>query len=177
MRRPFFFDHAAPPAHCRCQASPFPAPVRNGPAVCARLVFGHFQHVRVADMQGQTLFLYPPKEDSRVLNEILLPAGAAPSRVDRSAAHRSYHRAGAGRISPEPISSAPSSTCWSSTPRCRRCATPTDPAALHGAQGSSSFNGPPPSASVPIGRERQPLRHRPRADRSRLRAHLLWRCR
>jgi LysR family transcriptional regulator for metE and metH len=39
-------------------------------------------HVRVADMQGQTLFLYPPKEDSRVLNEILLPAGAAPSRVE-----------------------------------------------------------------------------------------------
>jgi LysR family transcriptional regulator for metE and metH len=44
--------------------------------------FARKTHVRVADMQGQTLFLYPPKEESRVLNEILLPAGAAPSRVE-----------------------------------------------------------------------------------------------
>jgi LysR family transcriptional regulator, regulator for metE and metH len=36
----------------------------------------------VSDMRGQTLFLYPPKEDSRVLNEVLLPAGAAPARVE-----------------------------------------------------------------------------------------------
>jgi LysR family transcriptional regulator, regulator for metE and metH len=44
--------------------------------------FARKTHVAVADMHGQTLFLYPPKEDSRVLNEILLPAGAVPARVE-----------------------------------------------------------------------------------------------
>src|SRR5206468_8166446 len=44
--------------------------------------FAKKSYVRVADMQGQTLFLYPPKEESRVLNEILLPAGVTPSRVE-----------------------------------------------------------------------------------------------
>jgi LysR family transcriptional regulator, regulator for metE and metH len=44
--------------------------------------FARKTHVSVADMHGETLFLYPPKEDSRVLNEILLPAGAVPARVE-----------------------------------------------------------------------------------------------
>src|SRR5206468_7421072 len=44
--------------------------------------FARKSYVRVADMQGQTLFLYPPKEESRVLDEILLPAGVTPSRVE-----------------------------------------------------------------------------------------------
>ncbi len=44
--------------------------------------FAKKTHVRVADMHGQTFFLYPPKEDSSVLNEILLPAGAVPARVE-----------------------------------------------------------------------------------------------
>ena len=44
--------------------------------------FARQTHVRAADMQGETLFLYPPKEESRVLNEILVPAGGAPARVE-----------------------------------------------------------------------------------------------
>jgi LysR family transcriptional regulator for metE and metH len=44
--------------------------------------FAKKSHVRAADLQGQTLLLYPPKEESRVLNEILLPAGIVPARVD-----------------------------------------------------------------------------------------------
>jgi LysR family transcriptional regulator, regulator for metE and metH len=44
--------------------------------------FAKKTHVKVADMKGQTLLLYPPKEESRVLNEVLLPAGAVPARID-----------------------------------------------------------------------------------------------
>jgi LysR family transcriptional regulator, regulator for metE and metH len=44
--------------------------------------FAKKTHVRVSDMHGQTLFLYPPKAESRVLNQILLPAGAVPERVE-----------------------------------------------------------------------------------------------
>lgn len=44
--------------------------------------FAKKTHVKVADMHGQTLFLYPPKEESRVLNEVLLPAGAVPARIE-----------------------------------------------------------------------------------------------
>jgi LysR family transcriptional regulator for metE and metH len=45
-------------------------------------LFAQKTHVKVSDMHGQTLFLYPPKEDSRVLNEVLLPAGAVPARIE-----------------------------------------------------------------------------------------------
>jgi len=44
--------------------------------------FAKKTHVKVADMHGETLLLYPPKEDSLVLNEVLLPAGAVPGRID-----------------------------------------------------------------------------------------------
>ncbi|HEV8347499.1 MAG TPA: LysR substrate-binding domain-containing protein [Vicinamibacterales bacterium] len=44
--------------------------------------FAKKTHVKVADMHGETLLLYPPKEDSLVLNEVLLPAGAVPARID-----------------------------------------------------------------------------------------------
>jgi LysR family transcriptional regulator, regulator for metE and metH len=44
--------------------------------------FAKRTHVKVAEMKGQTLFIYPPKEESRVLNEVLLPAGAVPARVE-----------------------------------------------------------------------------------------------
>src|SRR6185295_5358301 len=36
--------------------------------------FAKKTHVKVADMHGETLLLYPPKEESTVLNQILLPA-------------------------------------------------------------------------------------------------------
>jgi LysR family transcriptional regulator, regulator for metE and metH len=44
--------------------------------------FAKKTHVKVADMHGETLLLYPPKEESSVLNRILLPAGAVPGRID-----------------------------------------------------------------------------------------------
>jgi LysR family transcriptional regulator for metE and metH len=44
--------------------------------------FAQQTHVRLADMRDETLFVYPPKEESRVLHEVLLPAGAAPARVE-----------------------------------------------------------------------------------------------
>jgi LysR family transcriptional regulator, regulator for metE and metH len=39
-------------------------------------------HVRLSDMRDETLFVYPPKEESRVLQEVLLPAGAVPARIE-----------------------------------------------------------------------------------------------
>jgi len=38
--------------------------------------------VRPADMRGETLFVYPPRDESWVLNGALLPAGAVPERVE-----------------------------------------------------------------------------------------------
>src|SRR5471032_3152504 len=39
-------------------------------------------HVRLADMRDETLFVYPPKEESGALQNVLLPAGAVPARVE-----------------------------------------------------------------------------------------------
>src|SRR5688572_23226943 len=44
--------------------------------------FARRPHVRPADMHGETLFVYPPREESTALNEVLLPAGAVPGRVE-----------------------------------------------------------------------------------------------
>lgn len=44
--------------------------------------FARQTHVRLAEMRDETLFIYPPREESRVLQEVLLPAGAAPARVE-----------------------------------------------------------------------------------------------
>jgi LysR family transcriptional regulator, regulator for metE and metH len=44
--------------------------------------FARRTHVRPADMHGETLLVYPPREESTVLNEVLLPAGAVPARVE-----------------------------------------------------------------------------------------------
>jgi LysR family transcriptional regulator for metE and metH len=44
--------------------------------------FAQKTHVKVSDMHGQTLILYPPKENHRVLNEVLLPGGGVPGRVE-----------------------------------------------------------------------------------------------
>ena len=39
-------------------------------------------HVKIAEMRDETLFIYPPREESRVLQDVLLPAGAAPARIE-----------------------------------------------------------------------------------------------
>jgi len=44
--------------------------------------FAQQPHVRLSEMRDETLFVYPPKEESRVLQEVLLPAGAVPARIE-----------------------------------------------------------------------------------------------
>jgi len=44
--------------------------------------FARRTHVRPADMHGETLLVYPPREESSALNDVLLPAGAVPARVE-----------------------------------------------------------------------------------------------
>jgi LysR family transcriptional regulator for metE and metH len=44
--------------------------------------FAQQTHVRLAQMRDETLFVYPPKEESGPLQNVLLPAGAAPARVE-----------------------------------------------------------------------------------------------
>src|SRR5262249_6610208 len=44
--------------------------------------FAQQTHVRLSEMRDETLFIYPPREDSRVLQEVLLPAGAVPARIE-----------------------------------------------------------------------------------------------
>jgi LysR family transcriptional regulator, regulator for metE and metH len=39
-------------------------------------------HVKLAEIREETLFVYPPREESLVLQNVLLPAGAAPARVE-----------------------------------------------------------------------------------------------
>jgi len=44
--------------------------------------FAQQTHVKLADMRDETLFVYPPKEESSVLQNTLVPGGAAPARVE-----------------------------------------------------------------------------------------------
>jgi LysR family transcriptional regulator for metE and metH len=44
--------------------------------------FARQTHVKIAEMRDETLFIYPPREESRVLQDVLLPAGAAPARIE-----------------------------------------------------------------------------------------------
>ena len=44
--------------------------------------FAQQTHVKIAEMRDETLFIYPPREESRVLQDVLLPAGAAPARIE-----------------------------------------------------------------------------------------------
>src|SRR4051794_8923819 len=39
-------------------------------------------HVKLSEMRDETLFVYPPKEESSVLQHVLLPAGAGPARIE-----------------------------------------------------------------------------------------------
>lgn len=40
--------------------------------------FAQQSHVRINEMCDETLFIYPPREESRVLRDVLLPAGVSP---------------------------------------------------------------------------------------------------
>jgi LysR family transcriptional regulator for metE and metH len=44
--------------------------------------FARQARVRLAQMREETLFIYPPKEESGPLQNVLLPAGAAPARIE-----------------------------------------------------------------------------------------------
>ena len=44
--------------------------------------FAQQAHVKLSDMRDETLFVYPPKEESGALQRVLLPAGAVPARVE-----------------------------------------------------------------------------------------------
>src|SRR5215831_7799880 len=44
--------------------------------------FAKQSHVKLSEMRDETLFVYPPKEESGVLRRVLLPAGATPARIE-----------------------------------------------------------------------------------------------
>ena len=44
--------------------------------------FAKQTHVRLSDLRDETLYVYPPKEESRVLQEVLVPSGHVPARVE-----------------------------------------------------------------------------------------------
>jgi LysR family transcriptional regulator for metE and metH len=44
--------------------------------------FARQTHVKLAEMRDETLIIYPPRDESRVLQDVLLPAGAAPARIE-----------------------------------------------------------------------------------------------
>jgi LysR family transcriptional regulator for metE and metH len=44
--------------------------------------FASQARIRLAQMRDETLFIYPPKEESGPLQQVLLPAGVAPARVE-----------------------------------------------------------------------------------------------
>jgi LysR family transcriptional regulator, regulator for metE and metH len=44
--------------------------------------FAQQPHVRLGELRDETLFIYPPREESRVLQEVLLPAGISPARIE-----------------------------------------------------------------------------------------------
>jgi LysR family transcriptional regulator for metE and metH len=44
--------------------------------------FARQTRVRLAQMRDETLFVYPPKEESGALQNVLIPAGAVPARVE-----------------------------------------------------------------------------------------------
>ena len=44
--------------------------------------FAQQPHVRLSELRDETLFIYPPREQSRVLQEVLLPAGISPARIE-----------------------------------------------------------------------------------------------
>jgi LysR family transcriptional regulator for metE and metH len=45
--------------------------------------FAQQTRVRLAQMRDETLFIYPPKEESGPLQKVLIPAGAVPARIEQ----------------------------------------------------------------------------------------------
>jgi LysR family transcriptional regulator for metE and metH len=44
--------------------------------------FAQLSHVRLTELRDETLYIYPPRDESRVLQEVLLPAGISPARIE-----------------------------------------------------------------------------------------------
>ncbi len=44
--------------------------------------FARQTHVKLSDMRDETMFVYPPKEESTVLQRVLMPAGVVPARIE-----------------------------------------------------------------------------------------------
>src|SRR5262249_47993726 len=44
--------------------------------------FAQQTHVKLADFREETLFIYPPREESRILQDVLLPNGTPPARIE-----------------------------------------------------------------------------------------------
>ena len=44
--------------------------------------FAQQSHVRLTELRDETLYIYPPRDESRVLQEVLLPAGISPARIE-----------------------------------------------------------------------------------------------
>jgi len=42
----------------------------------------HRRRVTLSDLHDETFFIYPPRQESMFLNQVLIPAGAIPSRVE-----------------------------------------------------------------------------------------------
>ena len=71
--------------------------------------FAQQTRVRLAQMRDETLFVYPPKEESGPLQNVLLPAGAAPARVEEvqlTEAITELVKAGPGRGDPGALGGA-----------------------------------------------------------------------
>jgi LysR family transcriptional regulator for metE and metH len=44
--------------------------------------FAEQPHVRLTELRDETLFIYPPREESRFLQDVLLPAGITPASIE-----------------------------------------------------------------------------------------------
>jgi LysR family transcriptional regulator for metE and metH len=44
--------------------------------------FAQQSHVKLSELREETFYIYPPREESRVLQEVLLPNGISPARVE-----------------------------------------------------------------------------------------------
>jgi LysR family transcriptional regulator, regulator for metE and metH len=44
--------------------------------------FARSPHVKLAELRDETLYIYPPRAESRVLQEVLLPNGVTPARIE-----------------------------------------------------------------------------------------------
>ena len=47
-----------------------------------RHLLAHRRRVTLPDLHNETFFMYPPRQESLFLNQVLIPAGAIPSRIE-----------------------------------------------------------------------------------------------